>query len=85
MTNCKSCSTSVDTCANISATDGPPIGDPTDYRRFACTCMIHESLISQLSSGFSTMFMTYWTMVCISLGLLLTILLPSLMLTSRLS
>jgi hypothetical protein len=32
MTDCKPCSTPVDTCAKVSATDGPLVADPTDYR-----------------------------------------------------
>ena len=32
MSDCKPCSTPVDTCAKVSADDGPSIADPTDYR-----------------------------------------------------
>jgi hypothetical protein len=32
MSDCKPCSTPVDTCAKVSADEGPPLADPTDYR-----------------------------------------------------
>ena len=32
MTDCKPCSTPVDTCAKVPADAGPPVTDPTDYR-----------------------------------------------------
>jgi len=32
MSDCKPCSTPVDTCAKASADDGPPVADPTAYR-----------------------------------------------------
>jgi hypothetical protein len=32
MSDCKPCSTPVDTCAKVSADGGPPIADPTSYR-----------------------------------------------------
>ena len=35
MADCKSCSTPVDTNKKLSADDGPPVADPTDYRSLA--------------------------------------------------
>jgi len=35
MSYCKPCSTSVDTCAKVSASDGPSISDPAAYRSLA--------------------------------------------------
>lgn len=35
MTDCKPCSTPIDTCAKLSSTDGPPAADPTDFRSLA--------------------------------------------------
>lgn len=35
MTNCKPCSTPVDTCAKLSTTEGAPVADPTDFRSLA--------------------------------------------------
>jgi hypothetical protein len=35
MSDCKSCSTPVDTCANVSANAGLPVADPTAYRSLA--------------------------------------------------
>jgi len=35
MADCKSCSTLVDTNRKMSADDGPPVADPTDYRSLA--------------------------------------------------
>ena len=35
MADCKSCSTPVDTNRKMSADDGPPVADPTDYRSLA--------------------------------------------------
>ena len=32
MSGCKPCSTPVDTCAKTSASDGPPLADPSAYR-----------------------------------------------------
>jgi hypothetical protein len=32
MSDCKQCSTSVDTCAKVPADAGPPVADPTAYR-----------------------------------------------------
>jgi len=32
MSGCKPCSTPVDTCAKVSADEGSPLADPTDYR-----------------------------------------------------
>ena len=60
MTECKSCSTPVDTNPKL-AVDGPPVQDASDFQslpgalqnlpllmpssKFACTCMIHASHI----------------------------------------
>jgi hypothetical protein len=35
MSDCKPCSTPVDTCAKVSADAGPPVADPTAYRSLA--------------------------------------------------
>ena len=35
MTDCKSCSTPIDTCAKASADGGPAVADPTNYRSLA--------------------------------------------------
>lgn len=35
MADCKPCSTPVDTSAKLSASDSPPVADPTDYRSLA--------------------------------------------------
>jgi len=35
MTDCKPCSTPVDTQAKVSATEGPPVADPTTFRSLA--------------------------------------------------
>ena len=35
MTDCKSCSTPVDTQAKVSAAAGPPVADPTAFRSLA--------------------------------------------------
>jgi len=35
MTDCKPCSTPVDTCAKASADGGPAVADPTNYRSLA--------------------------------------------------
>ena len=35
MSDCKPCSTPVDTCAKVSADNGPPVADPTAYRSLA--------------------------------------------------
>lgn len=35
MSDCKPCSTPADTSAKLSATDGSPVADPTDYRSLA--------------------------------------------------
>jgi len=41
MTDCKPCSTPVDTQAKVLAAEGPPVADPTTFRSGRCTSVPH--------------------------------------------
>jgi hypothetical protein len=48
MTDCKPCSTPIDTNAKLSA-DGPPVADATDYRALAGALYNTSLLLAQIS------------------------------------
>jgi hypothetical protein len=47
MTDCKSCSTPVDTQAKLSATLGDPVADPTAYRSLAGALQSYSTSLSR--------------------------------------